>query len=1023
MKTHKKTIYKNTINQQWREKEDLLKSPEQIVDSWKGIFKYKECLLNEEGDIIEDGLRKPQIGALHAFMADNQKDNEASLIIMPTGTGKTETMLSIMIAKACRKLLVIVPSDPLRTQVSNKFISLGLLPEIDVLLGEKYLYPKVGVVKTKMEFEEWKEFIKECNVVVTTMNILISSHFSVKHSIVTMFSNVFIDEAHHIEAKTWSKFASAFNQDSLTLFTATPFRNDGKKLRGKIIYNFSLREAQNQKYYKKISLLPIFGYTQEESDLLISQKAINQLRYDISQHYNHILMARCKDKKRAEEVFKYYEQETDLNPIVIHSDTPNRSKVLEEIKQGKHKIIVCVNMLGEGYDLPQLKIAALHDARKSLPIMLQFIGRFTRTSHSLNLGEASFIINEADPPSIEQLDQLYRQDADWNYLLPRISENIIEDDLALRTFLEGFSNESINNNIAIENITPAFSTLIYKVENWWYPKKCLEILSIDNWKYVKLIENVEGNIAVILLGREEYPEWTKQDITATIQWDIIIIHHYCTPKYCHGYINSSTKAINIDKLMTAVFGDNTQIIYGSNLFRVFYNMKRLGVTMFGGRKSVPGSISFKSFCGRDIEEGISQIEAGQLIRNNVFGIGYKDGERDSIGCTIKGKVWSLKRDNLYKFISWCHEVGQLIENASLDPDVVMRNALKVRKLTDLPDSDAIVLDWNDSVWRNPNRQFFIIDQVKHNQINWTDVTLETEILDNISEIRFSLISDGFKSIYCYKLNENSPTGFICEQVSGPKLSALIGNTEYLDIIQYFQKLEGVPSFFFANGDILQGTYLAELRNLIPLIDISQLIPLEWDDTILSRESQHILSEEVDYKSVQYFFSQYLLKTEDFDILYDDDGNGEIADLITIKEEPTFLKINLYHLKYATGGKINNSIKNLYEVCSQAIRSLKWHNQDLSKLFFSHLIDREIKQRRGFTKSRLIKGDEKDLHKIQEQARFKKKMLFNIAIVQPSISYSDASEEIRRFLGCISAYIEDISNIKLNIYCNVKSIKK
>lgn len=149
MKTHKKTIYKNTINQQWREKEDLLKSPEQIVDSWKGIFKYKECLLNEEGDIIEDGLRKPQIGALHAFMADNQKDNEASLIVMPTGTGKTETMLSIMIAKACRKLLVIVPSDPLRTQVSNKFISLGLLPEIDVLLGEKYLYPKVGVVKPK----------------------------------------------------------------------------------------------------------------------------------------------------------------------------------------------------------------------------------------------------------------------------------------------------------------------------------------------------------------------------------------------------------------------------------------------------------------------------------------------------------------------------------------------------------------------------------------------------------------------------------------------------------------------------------------------------------------------------------------------------------------------------------------------------------------------------------------------------------------------------------------------------------
>lgn len=30
-----------------------------------------------------------------------------------------------------------------------------------------------------------------------------------------------------------------------------------------------------------------------------------------------------------------------------------------------------MNMLGEGFDLPQLKIAVFHDIRKSLPITLQ----------------------------------------------------------------------------------------------------------------------------------------------------------------------------------------------------------------------------------------------------------------------------------------------------------------------------------------------------------------------------------------------------------------------------------------------------------------------------------------------------------------------------------------------------------------------------------------------------------------------------------------------------------------------------
>ena len=47
-------------------------------------------------------------------------------------------------------------------------------------------------------------------------------------------------------------------------------------------------------------------------------------------------------------------------------------------------------MLGEGFDLPELKIAAFHDVKKSLPITLQFAGRFTRTSRDNNLGKASF---------------------------------------------------------------------------------------------------------------------------------------------------------------------------------------------------------------------------------------------------------------------------------------------------------------------------------------------------------------------------------------------------------------------------------------------------------------------------------------------------------------------------------------------------------------------------------------------------------------------------------------------------------
>ena len=59
-------------------------------------------------------------------------------------------------------------------------------------------------------------------------------------------------------------------------------------------------------------------------------------------------------------------------------------------------IVVCVNMLGEGFDLPERKIAAFHDIRKSLPITVQFSGRLTRTSRDAELGDASFVANIAD---------------------------------------------------------------------------------------------------------------------------------------------------------------------------------------------------------------------------------------------------------------------------------------------------------------------------------------------------------------------------------------------------------------------------------------------------------------------------------------------------------------------------------------------------------------------------------------------------------------------------------------------------
>lgn len=127
------------------------KQPSQILDSWKGAFSFKEE--NQVDDLF--GLRQPQLGAIHSIMGHLSNATDIATVVLPTGTGKTETMLSVLACERCKKLLVIVPSDSLRDQLSDKFLNFGLLKKQDrdgnTILDCNALNPRVGVLKTKFD--------------------------------------------------------------------------------------------------------------------------------------------------------------------------------------------------------------------------------------------------------------------------------------------------------------------------------------------------------------------------------------------------------------------------------------------------------------------------------------------------------------------------------------------------------------------------------------------------------------------------------------------------------------------------------------------------------------------------------------------------------------------------------------------------------------------------------------------------------------------------------------------------------
>ena len=97
----------------WHLPKNLVRSrPEDVLET------YRDALSFAEESPSAPGLRSPQLGALHSVLGYwTTKSPVPATVVMPTGTGKTETMLALLVAARLPRLLVLVPSDVLRSRL------------------------------------------------------------------------------------------------------------------------------------------------------------------------------------------------------------------------------------------------------------------------------------------------------------------------------------------------------------------------------------------------------------------------------------------------------------------------------------------------------------------------------------------------------------------------------------------------------------------------------------------------------------------------------------------------------------------------------------------------------------------------------------------------------------------------------------------------------------------------------------------------------------------------------------------
>jgi superfamily II DNA or RNA helicase len=121
----------------------------QIINSKLTTSKRKYCIFQScfayKSIRRLAGLRPPQLGGIYAALSQWTLSNSPKTIVMPTGTGKTETMMGIILSKPNIRPLIVVPSDALREQIFKKFLTLGIFKKFK-LLKEEAKQPFVGVL-------------------------------------------------------------------------------------------------------------------------------------------------------------------------------------------------------------------------------------------------------------------------------------------------------------------------------------------------------------------------------------------------------------------------------------------------------------------------------------------------------------------------------------------------------------------------------------------------------------------------------------------------------------------------------------------------------------------------------------------------------------------------------------------------------------------------------------------------------------------------------------------------------------
>jgi excinuclease ABC subunit B len=239
---------------------------------------------------------------------------------------------------------------------------------------------------------------------------------------------------------TFNEFESLMNQ--VIYVSATPSEYELRKSEGVVVEQ----------------IIRPTGLLDPEIDVRPSKNQIDDLLEEIDERVkkNERVLVTTLTKRMAEELTKYMDR-VGIKCRYIHSEvaTLDRVEILRELRLGVYDVLVGVNLLREGLDLPEVSLVAILDADKegflrNQRSLVQTIGRAARNVNGRVIMYADKI-TESMEQAIDETNRRRKIQLDYNFENGIVPKTVIKSKESILGQTKVADSKRSTKNYYVEN--------------------------------------------------------------------------------------------------------------------------------------------------------------------------------------------------------------------------------------------------------------------------------------------------------------------------------------------------------------------------------------------------------------------------------------------------------------------------------------------------------------------------------------------------------------------------------------------